>query len=186
VPASLGPGLRTVNGAVRSLGAKLSSRASKSHDLRIRQQSENDARRCDCRGYGCREVGVEQRGAGTDRLPLVRRARSPTETTGHSWHGGRRGSIKKRPSNRSPLSLCIRLCQFSALHPSRSNIPASSAEIDAFPWRNSRPVHSTGLIVVHHHEAADCHREDSRMHLEAALEPLLAVAGDPGVTCPRS
>ena len=32
VPASLGPGLRTVSGAVRILGAKLSSRASLSHD----------------------------------------------------------------------------------------------------------------------------------------------------------
>jgi hypothetical protein len=37
VPASLGPGLRTVSGAVRSLGAKLSPRASLSDDRRIRQ-----------------------------------------------------------------------------------------------------------------------------------------------------
>jgi hypothetical protein len=35
VPASLGPGLRTVSGAVTSIGAKLSSRASLSHDRRI-------------------------------------------------------------------------------------------------------------------------------------------------------
>ena len=40
VPASLGPGLRTVSGAGRSLGAKLSPRASLSHDRRIRQRSE--------------------------------------------------------------------------------------------------------------------------------------------------
>jgi hypothetical protein len=68
-----GLGLRTASGAVRSPGAKLPSRASLSHDRRIRQKSENDARRGDRRGYGCREVGVEQRGAGTDRLPLGRR-----------------------------------------------------------------------------------------------------------------
>ena len=47
VPASLGPGLRTVSGAVRSLGAKLPPRANLSHDRRIRQQSENAARRSD-------------------------------------------------------------------------------------------------------------------------------------------
>jgi hypothetical protein len=45
-----------------------------SHDRRIRQQSENAARRRDRGGYGRREVGIEQRGAGTDRLPLGRRA----------------------------------------------------------------------------------------------------------------
>jgi hypothetical protein len=47
-----------------------------SHDRRIRQQSENAARRGDRRGYGRRQVGVEQRGAGTDRLPLGRRVAS--------------------------------------------------------------------------------------------------------------
>jgi hypothetical protein len=75
VPASLGPGLRTVSGAVSSLGAMLSPRASLSDDRRIRQQSENAARRRDRRGYGRQEVGVEQRGAGTDRLLLGRGAR---------------------------------------------------------------------------------------------------------------
>jgi hypothetical protein len=40
VPASLGLGLRTVSGAVRTLGAKLPSRASLSHDRRIHEQSE--------------------------------------------------------------------------------------------------------------------------------------------------
>jgi hypothetical protein len=42
-----------------------------SHDRRIRQQSENAARRCDRRGYGRRELGLEQRGAETDRTRFV-------------------------------------------------------------------------------------------------------------------
>jgi hypothetical protein len=42
VAASLGLGLRTVSGAVRSLGEKRSPRASLSHDRRIRQLSDND------------------------------------------------------------------------------------------------------------------------------------------------
>jgi hypothetical protein len=50
VPASLGPGLRTVSGAVRSLGEKLSPSANSSHDQRIRHQSEIDARGCESRG----------------------------------------------------------------------------------------------------------------------------------------
>ena len=32
-----------------------------------------------------------------------------------------------------------------ALKPSRSKIPARSSEIEAFPWRKSRPVYSTRL-----------------------------------------
>ncbi len=32
-----------------------------------------------------------------------------------------------------------------ALKPSRSKIPASFSEIEAFPWRKSRPVYSTRL-----------------------------------------
>ena len=36
--------------------------------------------------------------------------------------------------------LSTRLCQFRALQFSRSKIPASSAEIEAFPWRMTRPV----------------------------------------------
>ncbi len=46
-----------------------------------------------------------------------------------------RVDAKKRPSNRSPPSLSIRLCQLWALQFSRSKIPASSAEIEALPWR---------------------------------------------------
>jgi hypothetical protein len=51
-----------------------------------------------------------------------------------------RVDAKKRPSDRSPPSLSIRLCQLWALKFSRSKVPASSAEIEAFPWRKSRPV----------------------------------------------
>ena len=51
-----------------------------------------------------------------------------------------RVDAKKRPSNRSPPSLSTRLCQLWALQFSRSKIPASSAEIEAFPWRMSRPA----------------------------------------------
>ena len=47
-----------------------------SHDRRIRQQSENAARLFGRGGYVRREVGVEQRHAGTDLLPLGRRTRS--------------------------------------------------------------------------------------------------------------
>ena len=45
VPASLGPGLRTVSGADRSLGAKAVTECHLSHDRRIRQQSENGTRK---------------------------------------------------------------------------------------------------------------------------------------------
>jgi len=46
-----------------------------------------------------------------------------------------REDAKKRPSNRSPPSPSIRLCQLWALQFSRSKIPASSAEIEALRWR---------------------------------------------------
>ena len=36
-----------------------------------------------------------------------------------------------------------RAASAGALKPSRSKIPASSSEIEAFPWRKSRPVYST-------------------------------------------
>ena len=52
-------------------------------------------------------------------------------------------AAKKRPSNRPAASFCNRACQFSALLPSRSKIPASSPEITALPSRNNRPVYST-------------------------------------------
>src|SRR5208282_944793 len=52
-------------------------------------------------------------------------------------------AAKKRPSNRHAASFCNRACQFSALLPSRSKIPASSPEITALPSRNNRPVYST-------------------------------------------
>jgi hypothetical protein len=68
VPASLGPGLRTVSGAIRSLGEKALTGCCLFHDRRIRQQSQNVARRCRRRPYGRRDVGVEQRSAGTDRF----------------------------------------------------------------------------------------------------------------------
>jgi hypothetical protein len=55
-------------------------------------------------------------------------------------------AAKMRPSKRSPRSLPIASRQLSAVKPSRSKIPASSAEIEAFPCRKSRPVHSTSLI----------------------------------------
>ena len=42
--------------------------------------------------------------------------------------------------NRPAASFCNRACQFSALLPSRSKIPASSPEITALPSRNNRPV----------------------------------------------
>jgi hypothetical protein len=53
--AAWAPGSRTVSGAVRSLGPKLSSRARLSHDRRIRRQSENVAHRCDRLGHGRRQ-----------------------------------------------------------------------------------------------------------------------------------
>jgi hypothetical protein len=40
---------------------------------------------------------------------------------------------KNRPTRRSPLSFANRSCQLRTLRPSRAKIPASSAEIDAFP-----------------------------------------------------
>jgi hypothetical protein len=52
-------------------------------------------------------------------------------------------AAKKRPTKRSPRSFSIPCCQRWALKPSRSKIPASSSEIEAFPWRKSRPVYST-------------------------------------------
>jgi hypothetical protein len=81
---------------------------------------------------------------------------------------------KKQPCNRSPLSLCIRLCQFSALHPSRSKIPAGSAEIDAFPWRSSRPACST--MSIDHRETTDAYRKELRKFLEPVLNPFLELA----------
>ena len=55
-------------------------------------------------------------------------------------------AAKMRPSKRSPRRLPIASRQVSAVKPSRSKIPASSAEIEAFPCRKSRPVYSTSLI----------------------------------------
>jgi hypothetical protein len=52
-------------------------------------------------------------------------------------------AAKKRPNNRPCLSFSIRACQLAAVLPSRSSIPARSAEIAALPLRNSRAVEST-------------------------------------------
>ena len=56
---------------------------------------------------------------------------------------------KERPSIRPSRSFSIRFCQLWALQPSRSNIPASSAEILASPWRTRRPV----WIKIHRQDA---------------------------------
>ena len=55
-------------------------------------------------------------------------------------------AAKMRPSKRSPRRLPIASRQVSAVKPSRSKIPVSSAEIEAFPCRKSWPVYSTSLI----------------------------------------
>jgi hypothetical protein len=49
-------------------------------------------------------------------------------------------AAKNRPNKRRVRSFSRRAHQISALLPSRSKIPASSAEIVAFPVRKSRPV----------------------------------------------
>ena len=49
-------------------------------------------------------------------------------------------AAKNRPKRRLSRSFSRRASQVSALLPRRANTPASSAEIDAFPARNSRPV----------------------------------------------
>jgi hypothetical protein len=49
-------------------------------------------------------------------------------------------AAKKRPNNRPAHSFSSLVRQLSALLPSRSKIPASSAEIAAFPLRTSRFV----------------------------------------------
>jgi len=53
-----------------------------------------------------------------------------------------RVDAKKRPSNRSPRSLSIRLCQPWVLQFIRSKIPASSAEIEALRWRKAIESHA--------------------------------------------
>jgi hypothetical protein len=75
--------------------------------------------------------------------PPVRLTRCRTPRRSPISRSLARVDAKKRPSNRSPPSLSIRLCQLWALQFSRSKIPASSAEIEAFPWRKSRPVLSS-------------------------------------------
>ena len=55
-------------------------------------------------------------------------------------------AAKMRPSKRSPRRLPIASRQVSAVKPSRSKIPVSSAEIEAFPCRKSRRVYSISLI----------------------------------------
>ena len=55
---------------------------------------------------------------------------------------------------------------------SRSNIPASSAEIDAFPWRKAAGVVNQ---LLNHREATDGHRKNTREFLEPVLQPVLAV-----------
>jgi hypothetical protein len=54
-----------------------------------------------------------------------------------------RPDAKNRPNNRPVRNLSSRMRQLSPLVPSRSRIPASSAEIVAFPTRMRRPVQST-------------------------------------------
>src|SRR3984885_10710857 len=71
-------------------------------------------------------------------------------------------AAQKRPTKRSPQSFSIPCCQRWALKPSRSKFPASSSEIEAFPWRKSRPVYSTSS-------------RDFPESLEAVLKPLHAV-----------
>ena len=51
-------------------------------------------------------------------------------------------AAKKRPTKRSPRSCSIPCCQRWALKPSRSKIPASSSEIEAFPWRKAIKSHA--------------------------------------------
>src|SRR3984885_12445838 len=69
-------------------------------------------------------------------------------------------AAEEAPTKRSPRSFSIPCCQRWALKPSHSKIPASSSEIEAFPWRKSRPVYSTSS-------------RDFPEFLEAVLEPLL-------------
>jgi hypothetical protein len=70
-------------------------------------------------------------------------ARFPTRRTFSRAAASRslsRLAVKNRPNKRRVRSLSRRARQRSALIPSRAKIPASSAEIVAFPVRNSRPV----------------------------------------------
>jgi hypothetical protein len=56
-----------------------------------------------------------------------------TSSRSATWRSRSRLAAKKRPNNRPLRSLSSRARQLSALLPSRSRIPASSAEIAAFP-----------------------------------------------------
>ena len=60
--------------------------------------------------------------------------------------GFARVDAMNRPCRRWPLSFSIRSFQLWALMLSSSNIPANSSEIEACPWRMSRPVRSTSLM----------------------------------------
>jgi hypothetical protein len=55
-------------------------------------------------------------------------------------HNFSRPAAKNLPKKRRVRSFSRRARQLSALLPSRSKIPASSAELVAFPVRNRRPV----------------------------------------------
>jgi hypothetical protein len=49
---------------------------------------------------------------------------------------------KKRPGRRPSRRFTSRFCQLWAVQPSRSEIPTSSAEIGAFPWRKTIKSHA--------------------------------------------
>ena len=78
--------------------------------------------------------------AGRSRGLTVRLTGCRTPRRSSISRGFARMDAKKCPINRLLPSLSVRLYQLRPLYPSRSRIPVSSAEIEAFPWRMSRPV----------------------------------------------
>jgi hypothetical protein len=99
-------------------------------------------------GQGLEMVTVHHRPRNWRRYQSLYRAGHPpkfarwcTPNAAATSRSRARLAAKNRPNNRPVRSFSSRTRQLSALLPSRSKIPASSAEIAIFPLRKSRPVH---------------------------------------------
>jgi hypothetical protein len=88
-----------------------------------------------CRCSRLKTVLSCQRAGHPARFPTRAAFRRPHASCSFS-----RLAAKKRLKNWRVRSFVIRTCQLAAPLPSRSKIPASSAEIAALPLRKSRPV----------------------------------------------
>jgi hypothetical protein len=80
-------------------------------------------------------------------------------------------AAKERPTKRSPRSFSIPCCQRRALKPSRSKIPASSFEIEAFPSRKSRPIYSTRMPCEHSATRSDTTAPQAHQPIWIARSP---------------